>query len=248
MQIDRIQLISRISRLIDLHKSGALGGEKMPEDANPNLARGSSENLLYFTLPMSLNFQRNSYKLWEGAHATFLDDGTRFVFDPRSVASVSDEELRFALLKYKVALQPKKHVEIWRRICVTFLNQYRSDVRDFLESYDFRIGKILEAMHSTKKPDFPYLSGPKISNYWLYVLTQYTDMPLVERNHLSVAPDTHVIQASIKLGLIHSGGSSSVQSEIARSWADALSGTGIHPIDIHTPMWLWSRQNFQPHV
>ena len=34
----------------------------MPEDENPSLKIDSLENYLYFTLPMSLNYQRNSYK------------------------------------------------------------------------------------------------------------------------------------------------------------------------------------------
>lgn len=37
----------------------------MPEDANPNLEKNSLENYLYFTLPMALNYQRNSYTLWK---------------------------------------------------------------------------------------------------------------------------------------------------------------------------------------
>lgn len=44
-------------------KEGKLGGEFMPEDSNPNLSKASNENFLYFTLPMVLNYQRNSYKL-----------------------------------------------------------------------------------------------------------------------------------------------------------------------------------------
>lgn len=36
----------------------------MPEDENPALDKSSKENYLYFTLPMALNDQRNSYMLW----------------------------------------------------------------------------------------------------------------------------------------------------------------------------------------
>ena len=48
-----------------MYLSGLLGGEIMPEDANPSLPKHSTENYLYFTLPMALNYQRNSYTLWE---------------------------------------------------------------------------------------------------------------------------------------------------------------------------------------
>lgn len=36
----------------------------MSEDANPHLEKSSLENYLYVTLPIALNYQRNSYTLW----------------------------------------------------------------------------------------------------------------------------------------------------------------------------------------
>lgn len=53
-------------------KEGKLGGEFMPEDSNPNLSKASNENFLYFTLPLVLNYQRNSYKLWESAFGNIV--------------------------------------------------------------------------------------------------------------------------------------------------------------------------------
>ena len=60
------RILENVEELLQLYHSGALGGEIMPEDANPGLGKESKENYLYFTLPMALNYQRNSYKLWEG--------------------------------------------------------------------------------------------------------------------------------------------------------------------------------------
>lgn len=66
-------IYKKARKLIDMYKKGLLGGEVMPEDANPGLSKDSKENCLYFTLPMALNYQRNSYKLWEAAKATYED-------------------------------------------------------------------------------------------------------------------------------------------------------------------------------
>jgi hypothetical protein len=33
---------------------------------------------------------------------------------------------------------------------------------------------------------------------------------------------------------------------VARTWMEILAGTAIAPIDIHTPLWLWSRSGFIP--
>ena len=56
-------ILDKAERLMQMHKSGLFGGEVMPEDANPHLEKGSQQNNLYFTLPMALNYQRNSYSL-----------------------------------------------------------------------------------------------------------------------------------------------------------------------------------------
>jgi hypothetical protein len=38
---------------------------KMPEDSKPKVFDSFEEKLVYFTLPMSINYRRDSYKLWE---------------------------------------------------------------------------------------------------------------------------------------------------------------------------------------
>ena len=90
------------------------------------------------------------------------------------------------------------------------------------------------------------MGGNKICNYWLYVLEQYTDIEFVDRENITVAPDTHVIQASQKLGIISEEEAelSNVQIIIANRYEELLEGTDLKPIDVHTPMWLWSRGKF----
>jgi len=31
---------------------------------------------------------------------------------------------------------------------------------------------------------------------------------------------------------------------VAEAWETVLKGTGLAPIDVHTPLWLWSRAGF----
>ncbi len=59
-----------------------------------------------------------------------------------------------------------------------------------------------------RRASFPYLCGPKIANYWLYVMSRYMDWPTSGRERLSVAPDRHVIAASERLGLTRPGADS----------------------------------------
>lgn len=196
---------------------------------------------------MALNYQRNSYTLWESAKKTFEDEETRFVFDPKECLKRSFEEVQYALAKYKVALQKQKQTEIWIKLCNTFIELYDGDIRSLFETLDNDVNKIREFIQKENKKKFPCLSGTKICNYWLYVIYQYTDRSFNNIGNLTVAPDTHVIKATHKLGLITDEelNKSDVQLIVNDRWNKLFKGTKFNPIDIHTPLWLWSRNGFK---
>ena len=241
----REEILEKVYKLVDADKQGLLGGEQMPEDENPGLEKSSLQNYMYFTLPMALNYQRNSYVLWECANRMYKDENTKKVFDSTEVCAMTEELLRKYLVEYKVALQPNKQPLIWKKLCETIENKLDGDIRNLFIVNGCSVKKIKEYIQNNKK-DFPYLGGNKICNYWLYVLEQYTDIKFVDRENITVAPDTHVVQASQKLGIISEEETalSNVQTLIANRWEELLEGTDLKPIDVHTPMWLWSRGKF----
>ena len=242
---NRTEILENVNKLVYAYRTGILGGEKMPEDENPNLDKGSKENYMYFTLPMALNYQRNSYVLWECANRMYADELARKVFDSREASHISEELLRKYLVEYKVALQPNKQPLIWKKLCETVEDKLEGDIRNLFSINNYSVKKVKEYIANNKK-DFPYLGGNKICNYWLYVLEQYTDIVFVDRENITVAPDTHVIQASERLGIISAEEVqlSNVQIFLAERWQELLKGTDLAPIDVHTPMWLWSRGKF----
>lgn len=244
--MDRDVIIHKVNKLIQLHQQGLLGGEKMPEDENPELEKSAKQNYMYFTLPMALNYQRNSYVLWECANRMYADKDARRVFESKEVCSMPEELLRKYLVEYRVALQPNKQPLIWKKICETIENKLDGDIRNLFAINEYSVEKIKEYIQKNKK-DFPYLGGNKIFNYWLYVLEQYTDIEFADRENITVAPDTHVIQASQKLGLITAEESklSNIRTLLADRWKSLLEGTDLKPIDVHTPLWLWSRGKFE---
>ncbi len=245
--MNKEKTLNNVKKLISMYKNGELGGEIMPEDANPNLEKSSLENYLYFTLPMALNYQRNSYKLWEGALKTYNDNETRFVFNPKLCLEKTFVEVQYALTKYKVALQKQKQTEIWISLCNTFINLFDGDIRKLFDNLDNDVEKIKSFIQKENKKVFPYLSGTKICNYWLYVIYQYTDRKYKNIENLTVAPDTHVCKATHKLGLINDNefNSNNVQLIVIDKWNKLLESTNYKPIDIHTPLWLWSRNGFK---
>lgn len=239
--------LTMIEKLYNAYKSGILGGEVMPEDENPSFAKDSVENYTYFTLPMALNYQRNSYKLWESANLTYNDPETRFVFDTKKVISSSFEDVQKALVKYRVALQKEKQTQIWITLCNTIENLLDGDIRNIFKICNKDVNKIRDFIQLEHKKEFPYLSGNKICNYWMYVIYQYTDMDYINKHDLTIAPDTHVLKSSVKLGVITESEyeKSNAQLICIENWNKLLKGTKFSPIDIHTPLWLWSRSDFK---
>lgn len=231
--------------LLNAYKTGKLGEIVMPEDSSPSFTEEQAEErLVYFTLPMALNYQRNSYKLWEGTLKTWNDPVTRDVFSVHCSASLPTEVLREHLLRYKVALQPNKHVMTWQTLART-INDNWGSVSLLLDDADRDYLKLRDIIQGTHKKIFPYLSGPKIFNYWSYILGEYGGVSLAHREFIEIAPDTHVIKGSVRLEVIDPKEVATLsREEISQRWRTLLEGSGIAPIDLHSPLWFWSRSNF----
>ena len=157
----RIKIISNCEQLLEAYHSGKLGYMKMPEDSSPDFSEEEKEaRLTYFTLPMSLNYQRDSYKLWESALKTFNDSETKIVFDIQSSANLDETKLREYLSRYKIALQPNKHIATWQKIAKTISENWGT-IGNLLKSADYDFLKLKGIIQRQFKSGFPYLSGPK---------------------------------------------------------------------------------------
>ena len=242
-KINNKKFIETCKDLIAAYKSGALGQTKMPEDSHPDFP-DKEARIAYLTLPMALNYQRNSYTLWESALNTFKDPSTRFVFDIHIVNKKTESEVRTALMKYKLALQPNKHISTWRSISKTIEREWGS-FEKFTDSIDNDFLKLKQTVQIDYKKGFPYLSGPKIFNYWSFILSTYGNIKLKNKDAIDIAPDTHITQCSVKLGIITDKDVETMTKEkLSQLWRQTLKGSGIDPIDMHPPLWFWSRNGF----
>ena len=236
-------LINNCKKLLKAYKNGNLGQTVMPEDNHPKF-KTKEERLSYFTLPMALNYQRNSYTLWESALKTWEDDETRCAFDVTWSAQASEEEIREKLLKYKVALQPNKHIHTWQTISKTISENWKT-ISGLFESVGDDFLGLRQALQVDYKKGFPYLSGPKIFNYWSFIISTYGEIPLQNRDSIDIAPDTHITKCSVKLGVVTQEESERLsKNEISTRWKELLEDSGIDPIDMHPPLWFWSRNGF----
>lgn len=237
-------ILDRLSKVLELYQKGDLGGEIMPEDALLGIVP-EREIPDVITLGMALNYQRNSYSLWKSVAEAYQDEGTKWLFDTQIVKDANQDELRAALIRHKVGLQPNKHTQIWQKIARSLANS--GGILALIDRHDHTITSLKETMQKTHKKDFPYLSGPKILNYWLYVMESYCGVEWRDRDEISVAPDTHILQASVQLGLVPAtvlDGTNISRELVAQAWKELLKDSKLSPIDVHTPLWLWSRSKF----
>jgi hypothetical protein len=168
-----------------------------------------------------------------------------YVFFPEKTVATDPEKVRQDLLKHKLALQPNKHLEIWLAISQALHKNFKDDPREMIKAVDGDAGKLIHCLQNEWAPDFPYLRGPKLSNYWPYILSQYTDVQFRNSHEISIIPDTHVIQCSIHLGLV---GPSATSLQVEAVWKELLKDSGISPVMMHPVLWNWSRNNFKPEV
>jgi hypothetical protein len=236
-------IAKRVEKLFSLFKEGKIKRLEVHE-VHPELDRASRENYLYFTLPVCINFQRSSPAMWRSAFMTYSDPETNYVFFPEKVLKKSRSVVQTDLKKHNLALQTNKHTDIWLSISRTLHERFHDDPREILRSTDYDILKLLD-LFKEHKEWFPYLSGPKLSNYWPFILSQYTDVKFSNMYEISIIPDTHVIQSTIKLGLAPKTVTS---LEVVDIWRDLLKKTKISPVEMHPVLWNWSRANFTPEI
>lgn len=160
------------------------------------------------------------------------------------VATNQEKNIRAALLKYKLALQPNKHFHTWSTIAKTIHTNWK-DFSTLFKTTDSDFLQLKKLVTKDYKKEFPYLSGPKIFNYWSFIISTYGKVSLKNTNYIDIAPDTHISQCSVKLGLITKDEAKTISKEmLSQKWRAKLKNSGINPIDMHPPLWFWSRNGF----
>lgn len=237
-------ILPRVRRLLEHYRQGDIP-VPLEHEVHPKLPLDSRDNYLYFTLPVCINFQRSSPAMWRSALNSYEDPETRYLFYPELLAKAPLEKIRFDMVKHKLALQPNKHVLIWTTIAQSLHDFYNDDPREVLRESEHDAKLLISNLKTTNRKRFPYLSGPKLSNYWPFILSRFTDTSFKNAQEISIIPDTHVIQSSVKLGLANPDAS---PLKVEMVWREVLAGSGIDPTTMHPVLWHWSRNNFIPEV
>ncbi len=168
---------SRAAKL--LHRAftttGIHGRTDMPEDVVPEgVERGSLEHILFITLAVSIDYQRDAPALWESARRTHEDLETRYLFVPECLHETPRTKVAQDLQRYGLSKKRKRDAHIWRTVGVTFFKKWGGAPKLFLADCGWDASVILQRLrddsHFYNKrlvPDYPYLRGPKIGPLWL---------------------------------------------------------------------------------
>lgn len=238
--------------------TGIHGRVDMPEDRPPaGVETGSREHLLFLTLAVSIDYQRDAYALWESARRTYEDPETRYLFDPGALHEASYARVFADLEKYNLSKKHHADTTIWRTVGISLYKKWDGDPRNFLADCRYDGPTILRRLKEDRHPangrmtwDFPFLRGNKIGPLWLRMLRDNAGIDCMKNLDLVPIPvDIHVARASLCLGIVrgrYEGRLETIFEEIRHAWAESVRGhaAGDRPmiaLDVDEPLWHLSR-------
>lgn len=166
--------------LRDAFRTTGIHGQKgMPEDLLPaGVERGSLEHVLFITLTVAIDYQREANALWDSARRSRADPETRFLFDPRSLHETPWRQVHEAMQRHGLSKKPVQDCRTWRTVGITFHEKWSGDLRRFLASCGRDAPTILDRLRNDQHlnnerlvMDYPFLRGAKIGPLWLRLRT-----------------------------------------------------------------------------
>lgn len=236
---------------------GIFGHHTMPEDLLPRwgsdltasgVERGSYEHLMFVTLVVSIDYQRDADQLWAAGRKTFEDGGTRWLFYPEKLAT-RHENVKAALQAHKLSKKPTKDAEIWLKVSKSFLEKYNSNPLNMITECDYDAVEIYQKKFDPKfKISFPYFSGNKIFPLWIRMLYDNLRLPLRNIDQIPIPVDVHIARATFATGCLtgeYRGTISEAGSKIDESWKTSM---GLlkdddlkYRLQLDEPLWHLSR-------
>jgi len=236
---------------------GILGRKWMPEDVMPaGVETGSLEHILFLTLTVALDYQREAEALWRAARETFADPATRYLFEPKALHETAWQTVREDMQRYRLSKKPGKDCNIWRTVGITFHKQWEGDPQNFLEDCKWDAPTILERLRSgthlnngRQVPDYLFLRGKKIGPLWLRMLRDNADLEIKNLEEVPIAVDVHVARATLALGVVrggYDGDDEGMYEEIRRAWRQSVKGLEVGgremvALDVDEPLWHLSK-------
>jgi len=190
---------------------GIFGRNEMPEDLLPKgIARGSLDHLLFITLTVAVDYQRDAISLWNASRKTFEDPATRYLYDPKAVHEAKPSQIIKDMLKHGLSKKSKKDAYIWRTNALTFYKKWNGNPLCFIEDCNWDAPSVLKRLktdthlYSGKAvADYPFLRGDKIGPLWIRMLRDNIGIDRLKGlDHIPIPVDIHIARASLCLGVL----------------------------------------------
>jgi hypothetical protein len=238
--------------------SGILGKTEMPEDIAPEgVERGSLEHLLFITLTVAIDYQREANQMWASSRKSFEDPQTRYLYEPELLHETPFRKVVSDMQKHNLSKKPKQDAMIWRTVGVTFYKKWGGNPFKFLESCGWDSLKVLRRLKADSHlynnrlvPDYPYLRGDKIGPLWLRMLRDNVGIGDLRRlEEVPIPVDIHVARATLTTGVIsgqYKGKVVDLFEYIREAWFEGVKGLKIKrrpmiALDVDEPLWHLSK-------
>ena len=229
---------------------GIFGHNVMPEDQVPScVQRGSYEHLMFITLVVSIDYQRDAEQLWKAGRRTFEDSRTGWLFEPQKVVSKPFEEIVSAMGAHGLAKKPRQDAGIWKRVSESFFEDYASNPLSLIEECGFDALRLFHKKFDPRfRRRFPFLSGSKIFPLWIRMLHDNVGIELGNLDKIPIPVDVHICRATFTTGCLkgrYTGTVSGVSPRIDEAWKIVMESI-VHPklkyrLQLDEPLWHLSR-------
>jgi hypothetical protein len=230
----------------------------MPEDFIPDgLKRGSLEHILFLTLTVSIDYQRDAPSLWESARKTYEDNETRYLFSPKEIHLATPTKIIQDMQRYGLSKKHTQDARIWRTNALTFYKKWLGDPSRFLADCNFDAQIIINRLKSDShfdgyhmSHDYLFLKGNKIAPLWLRMLRDNAGIDyILNMDKIPIPVDVHVARATLALGIVkgqYQGSPETIFAEIRKAWSQCteklvVNNRTLIPLDIDEPLWHLSK-------
>jgi hypothetical protein len=209
----------------------------MPEYQLPrNLAAGSREHALYLTYVISIDYMTDAEKLWSKARGAYELYPERFT--PGKISTVSERTLEAFLRRLGARYAPSA-VKTWKKISTILTEKYGGDPRN-ITLEPLTIDEIKDRLSG-----FPYLRGPKLSNFYIRVMGETGLFKVKDLDMLDIPVDKQIARFTVYTGVLKldSGkfqgcvNDDPFRSIIQRIWREAAKAINTSPWRLDEPMW-----------
>ncbi len=237
---------------------GIHGLKDMPEDIMPKgMEKGSLEHVMFITLTVSIDYQRDAPALWRAARETFEDENTRYLFDPKSLDETPIEKIIADMQKHKLSKKPQKDARIWKALGIAFYRKWDGNPQNFLQCCNWDAPTVLKQLKNSvhlyngrKVPDYPYLRGDKIGPLWLRMLRDNVGITKLKNlGDIPIPVDIHIARATLTTGVVRGqfkGRLNDLFEHIRMAWFESVRGLTIKnrpmiALDVDEPLWHLSK-------